>query len=115
MNITLESRPCPHCHTENSIHINACHACGTRLPWADTEQTRAGIQPMPRLKPARDHARASRFYVLGVALGFLGSLQLLGGLTGKLQDTSVISACWYLGAAITAWKYADNLAMAVEQ
>ncbi|WP_123580591.1 hypothetical protein [Abditibacterium utsteinense] len=42
MIITLQSRPCPHCHVENELDAAQCHSCGQALRCA-----RAQVLEMP--------------------------------------------------------------------
>ena len=69
---TLDSGACPACQTENSKHIDACHACGQALPWAGTEAARqrsVEVESQPR---HRSNFERGALMIIGACLFVTG-------------------------------------------
>lgn len=79
---TLDSGACPACKTENSKHIDACHACGQALPWAGTEAARQ-LSVQAEVRPrTRGNFERGALMIVGAGLFVTGLFLWCGNVFG---------------------------------
>jgi hypothetical protein len=117
MSITLESRPCPVCGQENSVHINNCHQCGAVLPWAGEESTKVLTEPPKTTEPRQispsQRKRLIAMYMVGGVIFIFGALLWIGNVSG-LFPTFTGAGYITMGVAGALWRFGDRLLLGSE-
>lgn len=103
---TLESGACPACATQNSKHIDACHACGKPLPWAGEEARRQAsrAQTEVQLRRGRGNAERAALMIVGALVFVLGIFLWCGNVFGfypTFGGTGYVTAI--VGGALFKW------------